>query len=79
MISLEGVSTVFIYGDARAYKVVRGILKKGIGEVNYEYNRSIEDDFKNNNSHCMWTGIKAFTDYKSNTLHSSMDASLPIC
>ncbi|KAI4881601.1 hypothetical protein NFI96_007439 [Prochilodus magdalenae] len=67
----------FRSGDRLAYSAARRNLKKGIKEAKHSYKQRIEEHFENNNPRSMWNGIKALTDYKTNTPQASDDTSLP--
>ncbi|KAI4903276.1 hypothetical protein NFI96_004892 [Prochilodus magdalenae] len=67
----------FRSGDRLAYSAARRNLKKAIKEAKHSYKQRIEEHFENNNPCSMWNGIKALTDYKTNTLQASDDISLP--
>ncbi|KAI4896218.1 hypothetical protein NFI96_025832, partial [Prochilodus magdalenae] len=67
----------FRSGDRLAYSAAQRNLKKGIKEAKHSYKQRIEEHFENNNPRSMWNGIKALTDYKTNTLQASDDTSLP--
>ncbi|KAI4875609.1 hypothetical protein NFI96_000891 [Prochilodus magdalenae] len=56
---------------------LEGTSKKGIKEAKHSYKQRIEEHFENNNPRSMWNGIKALTDYKTNTPQASDDTSLP--
>ncbi|KAI4889320.1 hypothetical protein NFI96_006060 [Prochilodus magdalenae] len=67
----------FRSGDRLAYSAARRNLKKGIKKAKHSYKQRIEEHFENNNPRSMWNGIKALTDYKTNTPQASDDTSLP--
>ena len=56
--------TAFRSGDREAYSRARAALKRGIKNAKEQYNKRIEDNFRDNNSRTMWQGIRNLTDYK---------------
>ncbi len=70
-------NAAFKSGDAQAYSNARRELKKGIKEAKYRYKQRLEAQFNNNNSCCMWKGIKAITDYNGRSSHISNNPCLP--
>ncbi|KAI4883243.1 hypothetical protein NFI96_004646 [Prochilodus magdalenae] len=74
---IKSQDEAFRSGDRLAYSAARRNLKKGIKEAKHSYKQHIEEHFENNNPRSMWNGIKALTDYKTNTPQASDDTSLP--
>lgn len=50
------------------YKEGQNRLRKGIRVAKNRYNQHIEEHFNNNESRCMWQGIKTITGHKDNCI-----------